>query len=94
MGLTLFYLLVIHGCLPNVVLWHYTHWTKIGEVAILKMKVQTLETENKTLKSSFILTNITSIDLNKFIDQRPNNKLGLEYEKSSKTSNCLKSKEK
>jgi hypothetical protein len=66
----------------------------LGEVATLKMKVQTLETENKALSSSCISTNYTSMDLDKVIGQRPSNKLGLGYKKSSKTSNCPKSKEK
>jgi hypothetical protein len=66
----------------------------LGEVATLKVKVQNLETENRTLKSLCILTSITSIDLDKFIDQRPSNKSGLGYKKSSKTLNCPKSKEK
>jgi hypothetical protein len=66
----------------------------LGEVATLKVKVQTLETENKTLKSSCISTSITSTDLDKVIDQKPSNKSGLRYKKSSKTSNCPKSKEK
>jgi hypothetical protein len=66
----------------------------LGEVATLKVKVQTLETENKALKSSCISTNFTSTDLDNVIGQRPSNKSGLGYKKSSKTSNCLKSKEK
>jgi hypothetical protein len=66
----------------------------LGEVATLKVKVQTLETENRALKSSCISTNITSMDLDTVIGQRPSNKSGLGYKKSSKTSNCPKSKEK
>jgi hypothetical protein len=58
------------------------------------VKVQTLETENKTLKSSCISTSITSMNLDKVIGQKPSNKSGLGYKKSSKTSNCPKSKEK
>jgi hypothetical protein len=64
------------------------------EVATLKVKVQTLKTENRALKSSCISTNITSMDLDKVIGQRPSNKSGLGYKKSSKTSICPKSKEK
>jgi hypothetical protein len=66
----------------------------LDEVAILKVKVQTLKTKNRTLKSSCTSTNITSMDLDKAIDQRPSNKSGLGYKKSSKTSNCPKLKEK
>jgi hypothetical protein len=65
----------------------------LGEVTTLKVKVQTLETENRALKSSCISTSITSMDLDKVIGQRPNNKSGLGYE-SSKTLNFPKSKEK
>jgi hypothetical protein len=64
----------------------------LGEVATLKMKVQTLETENRALKSSCISTNITSMDLDKVIGQRLSNKSGLGCKKSSKTSNCLNQK--
>jgi hypothetical protein len=64
----------------------------LGEVATLKVKVQTLE--NRALKSSCISTSITSMDLDKIIGQRPSNKSGFGYKKSSKTSNCPKSKEK
>jgi hypothetical protein len=66
----------------------------LGEVTTLKVKVQTLETENRALKSSCISISITSMDLDKVIGQRPSNKSGLGYNKSSKTSNCPKSKEK
>jgi hypothetical protein len=66
----------------------------LGEVTTLKVKVQNLKTENRVLKSSCISTNITSMDLDKVIGQSPNNKSGLGYKKSSKTSNCPKSKEK
>jgi hypothetical protein len=66
----------------------------LGEVTTLKMKVQTLETEKRALKSSCISTSFTSMDLDKVIGQRPSNKSGLGYKKSSKTSNCPKSKEK
>jgi hypothetical protein len=65
----------------------------LGEVVALKVKVQTLEIENMTLKSSCNSASITSMDLNKAIGQRPSNTLGLGYKKSSKTSNCPKSKE-
>jgi hypothetical protein len=58
----------------------------LGEVATLKVKVQTLETENRALKSSCISTSITSMDLDKVIGQKSSNKSGLGYEKSSKTS--------
>jgi hypothetical protein len=54
----------------------------LGEVATLKMKVQTLEIENMTLKSSCILTSITSMDLDKFVGQKPSNMSGLGYKKS------------
>jgi hypothetical protein len=66
----------------------------LGEVATLKVKVQTLETQNRALKSSYTSTSITSIDLDKFVSQKPSNKSGLGYEKSPKTSNCPKSKKK
>jgi hypothetical protein len=66
----------------------------LSEVATLKVKVQTLETENRILKSSCISTSITSMDLDKAIGQRSSNKSGLGYKKSSKTSNCPKLKEK
>jgi hypothetical protein len=66
----------------------------LGEVATLKVKVQTLEIENRTLKSSCNSTSITSMDLDKVIGQMPSNKSGLRYKKSSKNSNCPKSKEK
>jgi hypothetical protein len=58
------------------------------------VKVKTLETKNRTLKSSCISTSITSMDLDNVIGQRPSNKSGLRYNKSSKTSNYPKSKEK
>jgi hypothetical protein len=66
----------------------------LGEVITLKVKVQTLETENRTLKSSFTSTSITSMDLNKVVGQRPSNKSNLGYKKSSKILNWSKSKEK
>jgi hypothetical protein len=66
----------------------------LGEVTTLKVKVQTLETENMVLKSLFTSTSIASMDLNKFVGQRPSNKSGLGYKKSFKTLNCPKSKEK
>jgi hypothetical protein len=56
------------------------------------VKVQTLETKNMTLKSSCTSTNITSIDLDKFVGQRSSNKSGFGYEKSSKILNYPKSK--
>jgi hypothetical protein len=65
----------------------------LGELATLKVKVQNLETENRALKSSCISTNITSMDLDNVIGQRPSNKSGLGYKFFSKTSNCPKSKE-
>jgi cell shape-determining protein MreC len=43
----------------------------LGEVATLKVKVQTLETENRALKSTCISTSITSMNLDKVIGQRP-----------------------
>jgi hypothetical protein len=55
------------------------------EVATIKLKVQTLETKNMTLKSSCTSTSITSMNLDKVVGQRPSNKLGLGYKKSSKT---------
>jgi cell shape-determining protein MreC len=66
----------------------------LGEITILKVKMQTLETENKALKSSCTSTSITSMDLDKVIAQRPSNKSGLRYKKSFKISNCPKLKEK
>jgi cell shape-determining protein MreC len=51
----------------------------LGEIATLKVKVQTLETENRILKSSCTSTRITSIDLDKFIGQKLSNKSGLGY---------------
>jgi hypothetical protein len=39
----------------------------LGEVATLKMKVQTLKIENRALKSSYISTSFTSMDLDKVI---------------------------
>jgi chromosome segregation ATPase len=66
----------------------------LAEVTTLKVIVQTLETENRALKSPCTSTNITSMDLDKVIGQRPSNKSGLGYKKFSKTSNCPKSKEK
>jgi hypothetical protein len=66
----------------------------LGEVAILKVKVQSLETKNRALKYSCTSTSITSMDLDKVIGQRPSNKSGLGYKKYSKTLNCPKSKEK
>jgi hypothetical protein len=47
-----------------------------------------------TLKFSCTSTSITSMDLDKVIGQRPGNKSGLGYKKSSKTLNCPKLKEK
>jgi hypothetical protein len=61
----------------------------LDEVVTLKVKVQTLETEKRTLKSS-----CASMDLDKAIGQRPRNNSGLGYKKYSKTSNCPKLKEK
>jgi hypothetical protein len=46
----------------------------LGKVATLKIKVQTLETENRTLKFSCILTSFTSMNLDKVIGQKPSNK--------------------
>jgi hypothetical protein len=66
----------------------------LGEIVTLKVKVQTLETENRALKSSCTSTSITSMDLNKVVGQMPSNKSGLGYKKFSKTLNCSKSKEK
>jgi hypothetical protein len=66
----------------------------LGEVATLKVKVQTLETENRALKSLCISTSITSMDLDKVIGQKSSNKSDLRYKKSSRTSNYPKSKEK
>jgi predicted RNase H-like nuclease (RuvC/YqgF family) len=66
----------------------------LGEVATLKGKVQNLETKNRALKSSYISTNITSMDLDKVIGQSPSNKSSLEYKKYSKILNYPQSKEK
>jgi hypothetical protein len=66
----------------------------LGEITTLKVKVYTLEAENRTLRSSCTLTSIISMDLDKFVGQRPNNKSGLGYKKSPKTSNYPKSKDK
>jgi hypothetical protein len=65
----------------------------LDEVATLKVKVQTLETENITLKSSCTSTSIISMNLDKFVGQRLSNKSGLGYKKSHKTTNYSKSKE-
>jgi RNA-binding protein YlmH len=54
----------------------------LGEIATLKVKVQTLETENRALKYSCTSTNISSMNLDKFVGQRPSNKSGLEYKKN------------
>jgi cell shape-determining protein MreC len=51
----------------------------LDEVATLKVKVQSLETENMTLKSSCTSTNITSMNLYKFVGQKSSNKSGLRY---------------
>jgi hypothetical protein len=67
---------------------------RLGEITTLKVKMQTLETENRALKSSCISISITSMDLDKTIGQRPSKKSCLGYKKYSKTSNCPKSKEK
>jgi hypothetical protein len=56
--------------------------------------MQTLESENRALKSSCTSTSITSMGLDKAMGQIPSNKSGLGYKKSSKTSNCPKLKEK
>jgi hypothetical protein len=66
----------------------------LGEIVTLKVKVQTLEIKNRALKFSCTSTNITSMVLYKFVGQRPSNKSGLGYTKSSKTSNYPKYKEK
>jgi hypothetical protein len=49
----------------------------LGEITTLKVKVQTLETKNRTLKFLCTSTNITLMDLDKFIGQRPSNKSGI-----------------
>jgi hypothetical protein len=54
----------------------------LDEIVRLKVKVQTLETENKTLKSSCTSINITLIYLDEFVGQRTSNKSGLGYKKS------------
>jgi hypothetical protein len=46
------------------------------------------------LKFSYSSTNITLLDLDKFVGQRPGNKSGLGYKKYSNTLNYPKSKEK
>jgi cell shape-determining protein MreC len=66
----------------------------LGKVTILKVKVQTLETENMTLKSSCTSTSINSMDLDKFVGKKSINKSDFRYKKSPKTSNCPKPKEK
>jgi hypothetical protein len=66
----------------------------LGEVATLKLKVQTLETENRALKSTCISTSITSMNLDKVIGQRPRKSRVLDIKFFSKISNCPKSKEK
>jgi hypothetical protein len=65
----------------------------LSEVATLKVKVQSLKNENVALKPSCTSTNITSMNLDKFVGQKSSNKLGLRYKKSFKTSNFPKSKE-
>jgi hypothetical protein len=50
--------------------------------------------EVATLKSSCASINITTMNLDKVIGQRPRNKSGLGYKKYSKTSNYPKLKEK
>jgi hypothetical protein len=78
----------------NYKIWKKNCQMHLGEVATLKVKVQTLETKNRALKSSYTSTDITSMDLDKAIGQKPRNKSGLGYKKSSKTYNCPKLKEK
>jgi hypothetical protein len=58
----------------NCKIWKIFYQMHLGEVATLKVKVQTTETKNRTLKSSCNSTNITSMDLDKDIDKRPSNK--------------------
>jgi hypothetical protein len=78
----------------NCKIWKKKCQMHLGEVGTLKVKVQTLETENRALKSSCTSINITSMDLDKAIGQKSSNKSGLGYKKSFKTSNCSKLKEK
>jgi hypothetical protein len=66
----------------------------LDELTTLKVKVQTLETENMTVKSIYTSTNITSKVLDKYVGQRPYNKSGLGYKKPSITFMCPKNREK
>jgi hypothetical protein len=61
----------------------------LDEVATLKVKVQTLETENSALKSSCTSTSIILMNLDRVVGQRPSYKSGLGYKKFFKTLNCL-----
>jgi hypothetical protein len=65
----------------NYKIWKKNCQIHLGEVVTLKVKVQTLETENRVLKSSCISTSITSMDLDKVIGQISSNKSGLGYKK-------------
>jgi hypothetical protein len=51
----------------------------LREVAILKVKVQNLETKIRTLKSTYTSTNIISTDFDKYVGQRSCNKSGIGY---------------
>jgi glutamate synthase domain-containing protein 1 len=54
----------------------------LGEITTLKVNVQTLKTKNMALKSSCNSTSITSMNLDKFVGQRPSNKSDFRYKKS------------
>lgn len=57
--------------------------THLGEIGILKIKVQNLETENRTLGSICILRNGTRMDLDKmYIGRKLHDKRCLGYKKS------------
>jgi hypothetical protein len=58
------------------------------------MKMQTLKTKNRALKFTYTSTIIISMDLDKYMSQRPSNKSGIGYKKSSMTFMCSKNKEK
>jgi hypothetical protein len=70
--------------LSNALRWSYN----------IKSESANFRTKNRALKSSCTSTSITLMDLDKAIGQRSSNKSNLGYNKSSKTLNCPKSKEK
>ena len=64
--------------------------THSGEIAILKVRILNLETENRALRSTQS-SNSSSFDLEKmYLGQKPNDKTGLGYVKSSTSSYSLK----